>query len=45
MKAVLHTELETLPSLAELKIHDACASRYTSDYHIEKYLNRRGWGS
>ena len=38
---VLHTKLETLPFLTVLKTHDACISRYTSDYHIEKYLNRK----
>ena len=36
----MRTELETLPSLAVLKTHGACVSRYFADYHIEKYLNR-----
>lgn len=38
---VLHTELETLPSSTVLKTHDACISRHTSDYHIEKCLKRK----
>ena len=41
MKDVLHTQLKTLSSSGVLKTHDACLSRYTSDYHIEKHLNRK----
>ena len=37
----LHTELETLPSLVVLKTHDDCISRYTSNYYIEKYLDKK----
>ena len=40
-KDVLHIELETLQYLAILKTHDICISRYTSDYHIEKYFNTK----
>ena len=40
-KDALHIELETLRYLAILKTHDICISRYTSDYHIEKYFNTK----
>ena len=40
-KDILHTKLEKLPSSTVLQTHDASISRYTSDCHIEKYLNRK----
>ena len=33
--------LRTVSSEIVLKTHEACISRYTSDYRIEKYLNRK----
>ena len=33
--------LRTVSSEVVLKTHEACISRYTSDYHIEKYLKRK----
>ena len=37
----LHKQFKSLPATTVLKAHEACTSRYTSEYHIQKYLNRK----
>ena len=38
---VLHTEFRSLPASTVLRSHEACISRYTSQFHIDKYLKRK----
>ena len=40
-KDVLHTQFKSLPATAVLKCHEACVSRYTSEYDIQLYLKRK----
>lgn len=37
----LHTRFKSLPHTIVLKAHESCTSRYTSEYHIDKFLKRK----